>query len=87
MIEYSYFGIDSSFNFFSVACDSVGHIIVTDFGGNKFHMLDRDGEFLMYIMSEEKIQRPCAVCILGHGEMLVGECLSGIAKRIKFLGE
>lgn len=41
--SYMYLGIDSNFNVSSTACDSVVHIIVTYFGGDKIHMLDRQG--------------------------------------------
>ncbi|XP_065944139.1 E3 ubiquitin-protein ligase TRIM71 isoform X2 [Magallana gigas] len=69
-----------------VTTDSVGHIIVTD-GRSKIHMLDRDGRFLRYIIPEGGIKHPRGVCILGDGEMMVGEVLTGIAKSIKYLEE
>ena len=50
-------------------------------------MLDRDGRFLRYIIPEGGIMRPRAVCMIGDREMIVGECLTGLAKRIKFLEE
>ncbi|XP_052698103.1 uncharacterized protein LOC128176082 [Crassostrea angulata] len=83
IFRYSYSGVKSS----TVTTDSVGHVIVTDFLGNKIHMLDRDGRFLRYIIPEGGIKNPRAVCILGDGEMMVGECNTGIAKRIKYLEE
>ena len=85
IFRYSYSGQDSNFEVSSVATDSVGHVIVIDFGGDKIHMLDRDGRFLRYIIPEGGIKYPRGVCILGDGEMMVGECLTGIAKRIKYL--
>ncbi|XP_052701326.1 E3 ubiquitin-protein ligase TRIM36-like [Crassostrea angulata] len=87
IFRYSYSDKDTKFAVSSVTTDSVGHVVVTDFGGNKIHMLDRDGRFLRYIIPEGGINNPRAVCILGHGEMMVGECLTGIAKRIKYLEE
>lgn len=50
-------------------------------------MLDRDGRFLRYIIPDEGIKRPLAVCILGHGVIMVGESQTGIAKLIKYLQE
>ncbi|XP_065944773.1 E3 ubiquitin-protein ligase TRIM71-like [Magallana gigas] len=85
IFRYSYSGKDEDFKALSVATDSVGHVIVTDFQGNKIHMLDKDGRFLRYIIPEGGIKDPRGVCILGHGEMMVGECLTGIAKRIRYL--
>eukprot|EP00105_Crassostrea_gigas_P021094 XP_011440106.1 PREDICTED: uncharacterized protein LOC105337176 [Crassostrea gigas] len=83
IFRYSYSGVTCS----TVTTDSVGHVIVTDFQGNKIHMLDRDGRFLRYIIPDGGINKPRGVCILGHGEMMVGECKTGIAKRIKYLEE
>ncbi|XP_052702431.1 E3 ubiquitin-protein ligase TRIM36-like [Crassostrea angulata] len=82
IFRYSYSGKDSEFFACSVATDSVGHVVVTDFGGNKIHMLDKAGRFLRYIIPEGGIKGPRAVCILGDGEMMVGECLTGIAKKL-----
>ncbi|XP_052697508.1 uncharacterized protein LOC128175721 [Crassostrea angulata] len=86
--RYSYAGKDNT-NFLacSVATDFVGHVIVTGRNGKKISMLDRDGRFLRYIIPEGGIKDPRGVCILGDGEMMVGECKTGIAKRIKYLEE
>nr|XP_034325999.1 uncharacterized protein LOC117689318 isoform X2 [Crassostrea gigas] len=87
IFRYSYSGKDKNFKALSVATDSNGHVIITDRPGNKIHMLDRDGRFLGYIIPEGGIEDPRSVCILGHGEMMVGECRTGIVKRIKYLKE
>ncbi|XP_011450922.3 E3 ubiquitin-protein ligase TRIM71 isoform X1 [Magallana gigas] len=87
IFRYSYSGKDEDFKALSVATDSVGHVIVTDFQGNKIHMLDKDGRFLRYIIPEGGIKDPRGVCILGDGEMMVGDSLTGIAKRIRYLEE
>ncbi|XP_078323187.1 uncharacterized protein LOC111109841 [Crassostrea virginica] len=81
IFRYSYSG---GKNASSVATDSFGNIIVTDYTGDKIHMLDRDGRFLRYIIPEGGIKRPRAVCMIGDGEMIVGECETGLAKIIKF---
>ena len=84
IFRYSYSGGKSAT---SVVTDSVGHVYVTDFKGDKIHMLDRDGRFLRYIIPEGGIKDPRAVCMIGDGEMFVGECKPGLAKRIKFFEE
>ena len=84
IFRYSYSGGKSAS---SVATDSFGHVIVTDFIGEKIHMLDRDGRFLRYIIPEGGIEDPRAVCMIGDGEMIVGECKTGLAKIIKFFEE
>ncbi|XP_065944637.1 E3 ubiquitin-protein ligase TRIM45 isoform X2 [Magallana gigas] len=62
-------------------------ITTEDIQGDKIHMLNRDGRFLRYIIPEGGIKDPRSVCILGDGEMMVGENRTGIAKRIKYLEE
>ena len=46
-------------------------------------MLDRDGRFLRYIIPEGGIKAPRPVCMIGNGEMIVGEEKTGLVKRIK----
>nr|XP_034327028.1 uncharacterized protein LOC117689540 [Crassostrea gigas] len=87
IFRYSYSGKDSEFFACSVVTDSVGHVIVTGGFGKKISMLDRDGRFLRYIIPEGGIKDPRAVCILGDGEMMVGEMKTGIAKKFKYLEE
>ncbi|XP_078327085.1 uncharacterized protein LOC111126286 [Crassostrea virginica] len=81
IFRYSYSGRKSAS---SLATDSVGHVYVTDFNGDKIHMLDRDGRFLRYIIPKGGIKFPRAVCMIGDCEMIVGECKTGLAKRTKF---
>uniref|UniRef100_A0A8W8I1U2 B box-type domain-containing protein n=2 Tax=Magallana gigas TaxID=29159 RepID=A0A8W8I1U2_MAGGI len=83
IFRYSYSGVTCS----TVTTDSIGHVIVTDYHDDKIHLLDRDGRFLRYIIPEGGIKYPRGVCILGDGDMMVGECKTGIAKRIKYLDE
>ncbi|XP_078341346.1 uncharacterized protein LOC144627657 [Crassostrea virginica] len=85
IFRYSYQSEEDSFAPIKVVNNLVGHVFVTDFNGNKIHMLDRDGQFLRYIIPREGIERPRAMCMIGNGEMIVGECLSGLAKRIRFM--
>nr|XP_022328624.1 uncharacterized protein LOC111127648 [Crassostrea virginica] len=45
----------------SVATNTVGHVFITDFLGDKIHMLDHHGKFLRYIMPHgERIDHPRA---------------------------
>nr|XP_034327004.1 uncharacterized protein LOC117689527 isoform X1 [Crassostrea gigas] len=83
IFRYSYSGVSYS----TVTTDYVGHVIVTDVNGDMIHLLDRDGRFLRYIIPDGGIKVPRCMCILGDGEMMVGECMTGIAKRIKYLEE
>lgn len=87
ILQYSYLGNNETFLACSVAHDSLGHVIVIDYNDDKLHMPDREGQFLMYIIPEEEIEKRRGLGILDHGEMMVGECMSGIAKIIKYLNE
>ena len=86
IFRYSYSREDKrSFSPSAVTTDSVGQWFVTDFYSKKIHMLDRDGQFLRYIIPKGGIKHPCAVCMIGSGEIIVGECKTGLVKRIKYL--
>jgi hypothetical protein len=40
---------------------------------------------MRYIIPDQGIKRPRGVCIVGGGEMFVGEAVTGITKRIKYM--
>ncbi|XP_061179556.1 uncharacterized protein LOC133188193 [Saccostrea echinata] len=89
IFRFSYTGNKASQEEFkpgSLTTDSMHHIIIMD-DKNKIHMLDRDGRFLSYIIPDQGIKRPRAVCIVREGELMVGECITGVVKRIKYLHE
>lgn len=83
IFQYIYSGKNQSFKPVSIASDSVGHVIIADNVG-QIHILDIYGLFLGYIFL---LPNPCVVCTIGHGELLVGECLTGLTKRIKYFEE
>ncbi|XP_062577350.1 uncharacterized protein LOC134239195 [Saccostrea cucullata] len=68
----------------SLATDSLCNIIVADCLGDKIHVVNRDGFFLWYITVPE-LDSPRALSITDEGELLVGECRSGLVKCIKYL--
>ena len=90
--RYSYggkmraFGVSKDIDVCSVATDSVGHVIITDFQGDKIHMLNQDGNFLRYIIPHGiELKFPRALCVLDNDKIIVGECMSGLAKIIQFM--
>uniref|UniRef100_K1PN90 Tripartite motif-containing protein 2 n=1 Tax=Magallana gigas TaxID=29159 RepID=K1PN90_MAGGI len=87
IFRYSYSGNNQRFMTNSVASDNFGHVIISDFMETTIHMLDKDGKFMRYIIPEGGIKCPRVVCIIGHGEMIIGECKTGLAKIIKYLEE
>ena len=77
---------------FYISKNVKGDIIVTDFLEKKVVTVDRLGifrnfYFLRYLISEGGIKLSRAVCMVGDGEMIVGETLTGLAKAIKFIEE
>lgn len=84
ILKYSYSVNDGNFFPCSVTNDKSGNVIITDYRGEKLHFLDRDGKFIKCIVLKGSFKGPRAVCIVGHGEMMVGEKTTGLAKRIKF---
>eukprot|EP00105_Crassostrea_gigas_P005205 XP_011418717.1 PREDICTED: uncharacterized protein LOC105321926 [Crassostrea gigas] len=85
ILRFSYSKEKNIFFASAVVHDSFGHVIIADYRGDKIHLLDRDGQFLRYIIPREGIKSPRALCIMGHGEMIVGEGWTGNAKKIKYL--
>lgn len=86
IFQYLYSGKNQSFKPVSIASDSVGHVIIADNVG-QIHILDIYGLFLGYIFPKRELPNPCVVCTIGHGELFVGECLTGLTKRIKYFEE
>ncbi|XP_022328640.2 uncharacterized protein LOC111127653 [Crassostrea virginica] len=88
MFQYSYGGEKRASELSSVTTDTVGHVFISDFRGDKIHMLDQYGKFLRYIIPHgERIDHPRAICMLDDDELIVGEYLSGLSKSIKFMEE
>ena len=88
MFQYSYGGEKRASELSSVTTDTVGHVFISDFRGDKIHMLDQYGKFLRYIIPRgERIDHPRAICMLDDDELIVGEYLSGLSKTIKFMEE
>lgn len=82
--KYTYSGNNGNFFPCSITNDKSGNVIITDYRGEKIHFLDRDGKFLKCIVTKESLKGPRAVCVVCHGEMMVGEKTTGLAKRIKY---
>ena len=87
IFRYSYSGEESCFSPMGVATDSWGNTFVADFQCDKIYMLDRDGQFMRHIIPKDEIKDPRTLLIVDNGEMIVGECFTGLVKRIKYLDE
>lgn len=84
ILKYTYSVNDGNFFPCSVTNDNSGNVIITDYRGERIHFLDRNGQFLKCIIPLGSLKAPRAVCVVGNGEMIVGEKTTGLAKIIKF---
>lgn len=56
-----------------ITCDSVGHVIVTDYTNNSIHLLDHAGRFLQLLLTEtDGIFAPTSVAIDDDGFLWIG---------------
>nr|XP_022324329.1 uncharacterized protein LOC111125127 [Crassostrea virginica] len=87
IFRYTYSGRNNDLDACSVVTDSVGHVFVTDYKGDKIHMLDSDGRILRYIIPEGGLNGPRSVCMIADCKIIVGEEKTGLAKTVKLLGK
>ena len=87
IFRYTYSGRNNDLDACSVVTDSVGHVFVTDYKGDKIHMLDSDGRILRFIIPEGGLNGPRSVCMIADGKIIVGEEKTGLAKTVKLLGK
>lgn len=56
-----------------ITCDKYGHVIVADYSSNMIHLLDKQGRFLMYLLTEaDGIFGPTSVAVDKAGLLWVG---------------
>lgn len=67
----------------SVKCDSVGHILISDYYGKKIDLLKRNGQWVQHLMMDDKVC-PTAMGISSQGLLWVG-CKNGLVFVVKYL--
>ncbi|XP_061163235.1 uncharacterized protein LOC133188330 [Saccostrea echinata] len=76
-LQWKFKGLEETKQFFfprSVCCDSLMNIILSDFGNNSVLLLDKDGKFLMNLLSDKYgLQSPRGVCLDREGKLWVGQ--------------
>ncbi|XP_062616502.1 uncharacterized protein LOC134278199 [Saccostrea cucullata] len=57
-----------------IVCDKYDNILICDCDNNAVHMLDRHGQFLCFLVSEENgVTCPCALALDEDGQLWLGE--------------
>jgi hypothetical protein len=79
-VKSVYHGQDLKENFtpYDVACDSHHNIHVTDTANHRVHLLSADGEFLKFLLTEDKVLVPSALSV--YGSTLWVGCGNGTVK-------
>ncbi|XP_078329848.1 uncharacterized protein LOC111113501 isoform X2 [Crassostrea virginica] len=72
--RFSYTGQGSRFSPYGICTDVLGHILVCEGLNNTVHLLDQDGGFLSFILSEQQgIRSPRGVCVDDENNLYVGQ--------------
>ena len=85
-VRYEYTGQGETEFFPTDVCtDSMGHVLITDDTNNKVHILDMDGNFLQYLLTEEQgLSEPISISVDSEGNAWVAES-RGEVKVLKYL--
>ncbi|KAK3102634.1 hypothetical protein FSP39_012779 [Pinctada imbricata] len=57
----------------NICCDSHMHVIVADSPNHKVHLLDKEGQFIMYITDNVSIQHPRGLAVSDDDTLWIGE--------------
>ena len=74
-LRYEYTGQgDSDFTPVEMCSDQIGHVLITDSGNHRVHMLDKEGKFIQYILtSQQGLHEPKTIDVDKEGHVWVGE--------------
>ena len=95
-VRYEYTGQDDRtyydrkpFSPHGLCTDNAGRVLVTDFQNNRVHILDRDGQFLQYLLTKEQgLIMPWSINVDSEGYAWVGDGSiygGGCVKVVKYL--
>ena len=89
-LKYEYAGQGyEQFTPVEVCTDQVGHILITDYSNHRVHILDREGQFIQYLLTAEQgLHKPNTIDVDGEGYIWVGEDVTlgkGCVKVTKYL--
>ena len=85
-LKYEYTGQGNiDFHPMDLCTDSAGRVLITDSESNTVHILDRDGRFLQYLLTEEQgLWDPVSINVDNDGYAWVGD-YHGYVKVVKYL--
>ena len=74
-LRYEYTGQDDKkFYPVEVCTDEMGHILIADYYNHRLHMLDREGCFIQYVLTEQQgLKWPVTIDVNREGYVWVGE--------------
>lgn len=56
-----------------VICDKLGHTIITDYVNNSVHLLDVNGQFILYLLTDQRLRYgPCSLALDKYGQLWLG---------------
>ena len=84
--KFSYRGQGSSLRPFGICTDVLGHILVCDYVSRTVHLLDQNGGFLSFILSQQQgITHPLSVCVDDENNLFVGQWSNSTVTVYKYL--
>ena len=86
-VRYEYTGQHDCEHFdpHGLCTDNDGRVLITDSRNHRLEILDKDGNFLQYLLTGSKGHRgPCSIDVDSEGNTWVGEMYSGV-KVVKYL--
>ncbi|XP_062590548.1 E3 ubiquitin-protein ligase TRIM71-like [Saccostrea cucullata] len=84
--RFSYKGQGFGFRPYGICTDVLGHILVCDLHTNTVHLLEQDGHFLSFLLTEQqRVYAPCSVCVADENNLCVGQQVSKKLTVYKYL--
>ena len=84
-LRYEYYGQGSqTFRPMGVCSDRMGHVLITDYGNHQINILDKDGNFIQYLLtSKHGLYNPVSIDVDSNGFVWVGRKIIKSKGQIK----
>ena len=81
-----YKGQGESFRPCDLCTDTAGHVLITDWNNENVHILNKDGDFVQYLLTgEQGLDNPSDINVDSEGNAWVGQYESGDVIVVKYL--